>query len=134
MTTKSVTILGSTGSIGVNTLDLISRDMAAYEMIALTAHKNVERLIEQARKFKPEMAVIGDPGLYGALKEGLEGTNIQALAGNEAIIEAASAPASWVMAGIVGAAGLKPTLAAIRRGATVGLANKECLVCAGDFV
>ncbi len=134
MTTKSVTILGSTGSIGVNTLDLISRDMAAYEMIALTAHKNVERLIEQARKFKPEMAVIGDPGLYDALKEGLEGTNIQALAGNEAIIEAASAPASWVMAGIVGAAGLKPTLAAIRRGATVGLANKECLVCAGDFV
>ncbi|MCH7806905.1 MAG: 1-deoxy-D-xylulose-5-phosphate reductoisomerase [Proteobacteria bacterium] len=134
MTTKSVTILGSTGSIGVNTLDLISRDMAAYEMIALTAHKNVERLIEQARKFKPEMAVIGDPGLYDALKEGLAGTNIQALAGNQAIIEAASAPASWVMAGIVGAAGLKPTLAAIRRGATVGLANKECLVCAGDFV
>ena len=134
MTTKSITILGSTGSIGLNTLDLISRDMAAYDIVALTAHKNVERLIEQARAFKPEMAVIGDSGLYETLKEGLEGTNIQAMAGEQAIIEAAEAPASWVMAGIVGAAGLNPTLAAIRRGVTVGLANKECLVCAGDFV
>jgi 1-deoxy-D-xylulose-5-phosphate reductoisomerase len=134
MTTKSITILGSTGSIGVNTLDLISRDMAAYEIVALTAHKNVERLIEQAKAFKPEMAVIGDAAHYDILKAGLEGTNIQAMAGEAAIIEAAEAPASWVMAGIVGAAGLKPTLAAIRRGVTVGLANKECLVCAGDFV
>jgi len=134
MTSKSVTILGSTGSIGVNTLDLIGRNMTAYEVIALTAHKNVTRLIEQAKQFKPQIAVIGDETLYGTLKEGLAGTNIQVMAGEAAIIEAAQAPASWVMGGIVGAAGLKPTLAAIRRGATVGLANKECLVCAGDFV
>ena len=134
MTKKSVTILGSTGSIGVNTLDLISRDMAAYDIVALTAYKNVDLLIEQAKAFKPQMAVIGDDSLYDTLKEGLAGTNIQPMAGPKAIIEAAEAPASWVMAGIVGAAGLKPTLAAIRRGAIVGLANKECLVCAGEFV
>jgi len=134
MTRKTVTVLGSTGSIGVNTLDLIARNLDAYEVVALTAHKNVTRLIEQAKKFKPQMAVIGDASLYGALKEGLAGTNIQAMAGEAAIIEAAEAPASWVMGGIVGAAGLKPTLAAIRRGVTVGLANKECLVCAGEFV
>ena len=129
-----MTILGSTGSIGVNTLDLIARNKADYDMVALTAHKNVDSLIKQAREFKPEMAVIADAGLYSQLKEGLEGTNIQALAGADALIESAQAPVDWVMAGIVGAAGLKPTLEAIRQGATVGLANKECLVCAGDFV
>lgn len=129
-----MTILGSTGSIGVNTLDLIARNKADYDMVALTAHKNVDSLIRQAREFKPEMAVIADAGLYSQLKEGLEGTNIQAMAGADALIESAQAPVDWVMAGIVGAAGLKPTLEAIRQGATVGLANKECLVCAGDFV
>lgn len=134
MSRKSVTILGSTGSIGVNTLDLIARNKADYDMVALTAHKNVDSLIKQAREFKPEMAVIADAGLYSQLKEGLEGTNIQAMAGADALIESAQAPVDWVMAGIVGAAGLKPTLEAIRQGATVGLANKECLVCAGDFV
>lgn len=129
-----MTILGSTGSIGVNTLDLIARNKADYDMVALTAHKNVDSLIKQAREFKPEMAVIGDAGLYSQLKEGLEGTNIQAMAGADALVESAQAPVDWVMAGIVGAAGLKPTLEAIRQGATVGLANKECLVCAGEFV
>jgi len=129
-----VTILGSTGSIGVNTLDLIARNKADYDMVALTANKNVDSLIKQAREFKPEMAVIADAGLYSQLKEGLEGTNIQAMAGADALIECAQAPVDWVMAGIVGAAGLKPTLEAIRQGATVGLANKECLVCAGEFV
>ncbi len=129
-----MTILGSTGSIGVNTLDLIARNKADYDMVALTAHKNVDSLIKQAREFKPEMAVIADAGLYSQLKEGLEGTNIQAMAGADALIESAQAPVDWVMAGIVGAAGLKPTLEAIRQGATVGLANKECLVCAGEFV
>lgn len=129
-----MTILGSTGSIGVNTLDLIARNKADYDMVALTANKNVDSLIKQAREFKPEMAVIADAGLYSQLKEGLEGTNIQAMAGADALIESAQAPVDWVMAGIVGAAGLKPTLEAIRQGATVGLANKECLVCAGEFV
>ena len=81
MSRKSVTILGSTGSIGVNTLDLIARNKADYDMVALTAHKNVDSLIKQAREFKPEMAVIADAGLYSQLKDGLEGTNIQAMAG-----------------------------------------------------
>jgi len=134
MTAKTVTILGSTGSIGVNTLDLISREPEAYRVVALTANRNVERLIEQAQVFRPHMAVIGDASQYARLKEGLKGTNVQALAGESGLIEAASADAAWVMGGIVGAAGLKPTLAAIRRGAIVALANKECLVCAGEFV
>ena len=134
MSARAITVLGSTGSIGVNTLDLISRNANGYDMVALTANRNVSRLIEQARAFKPQMAVIGDETLLEELRTGLEGTNIQAMAGANALVEAASAPADWVMGGIVGAAGLKPTLAAIRQGATVALANKECLVCAGDFV
>ena len=134
MTAKSVTILGSTGSIGVNTLDLIAREPEAFRVVALTANRNVERLIEQSQKFRPEIAAIGDEREYARLKEGLKGTNVQALAGEKGLLEAAAADAGWVMGGIVGAAGLKPTLAAIRRGATVALANKECLVCAGEFV
>lgn len=134
MAQKTVTILGSTGSIGVNTLDLIGRDPGAFHIVALTAHKNVELLIKQALDFKPEIAVIGDETLLPRLREGLKGTNIQASGGCAAIIEAAQAPASWVMGGIVGAAGLRPTLEAIRRGAIVALANKEVLVCGGEFV
>lgn len=134
MAQKSVTVLGSTGSIGVNTLDLISRNRGAYRVVALTAHKNVDRLIEQALAFQAEIAAIGDESLLPRLREGLAGTNIQALAGPSGLVEAAQAEAEWVMGGIVGAAGLRPTLEAIRRGVTVALANKECLVCAGDFV
>lgn len=129
-----VTILGSTGSIGCNTVDLISRNPDAYVIEALTARGNVRLLIEQALKLKPQLAVIADAALYGELKSGLAGTNIAVAAGREALIEAASLPADWVMAAIVGAAGLEPTLTAVKRGATVGLANKECLVCAGDIV
>ena len=129
MAQKTVTILGSTGSVGVNTLDLIGRDRGAFHVVALTAHKNVELLIKQALDFKPEIAVIGDESLLPQLREGLKATNIQASGGRTAIIEAAQAPASWVMGGIVGAAGLRPTLEAIRRGAIVALANKEVLVC-----
>lgn len=134
MAQKSVTILGSTGSIGVNTLDLIGRDLEAFRVVALTANKNVELLIKQALDFKPEIAVIGDETLLDQLRDGLKGTNIQASGGQGAIIEAAQAPAEWVMGGIVGAAGLRPTLEAIRRGAIVALANKEVLVCGGEFV
>ncbi len=131
---RSITILGSTGSIGCNTLDLVSRDMGGYAIEALTAHSNVNLLIEQALRFRPRMAVIADARLYDELKAGLAGTNIAVSAGREALMEAADMPAEWVMAAIVGAAGLEPTLTAVRRGATVGLANKECLVCAGDIM
>lgn len=130
---RSVTVLGSTGSIGTNTLDLIARDPARYRVEALTANANVALLAEQARQFNARLAVVGDPARYGALKEALTGTGIEAAAGPEALKEAAARPADWVMAAIVGAAGLEPTLEAARRGATVALANKECLVCAGDL-
>ena len=131
--TRSVTILGSTGSIGCSTLDLISRDRESFDLVALTAHRNVQALVEQARRHRPQVAVIADETLHGALKDGLAGTGIEVAAGDRAVIDAANLPADWVMAGIVGAAGLAPTLAAVRRGACIALANKECLVSAGPL-
>lgn len=131
---KRITILGSTGSVGCNTVELIGATPAVYEVEALTAQTNVRRLAQQARQLKAKLAVIADPKRYGELKEALAGTGIEVAAGEEALIEAAMRPADWVMAAIVGAAGLKPTLTAIRRGGIVGLANKECLVCAGELM
>ena len=131
---RRVTVLGATGSIGRSTLDLIARRPEAFEVEALTAYRNVALLIRQARMTGARMAAIGDPALYGALKDGLAGSGIAAAAGPEAVCEAASRPVDWTMAGIVGAAGLEPTLRAVRQGAVVALANKESLVCAGDFV
>ena len=131
---QSVTILGSTGSVGCNTIDLIQRHPGRYVVEALTAHRNVEALAEQSRKLRPRMAVIADESRYADLKEALGGTGVEVGAGRKALVEAASVPAEWVMAAIVGAAGLEPTLTAVRRGATVALANKECLVCAGELM
>ena len=128
---KRIAILGSTGSIGDSTIDLIERNPGAYKVVALTANSNWAKLAEQAKRLRPEMVALADPAGYAALKEALAGTNIGVAAGPEALCEAASLPSDWVMAAIVGAAGLKPTLAAVERGAIVGLANKECLVCAG---
>jgi 1-deoxy-D-xylulose-5-phosphate reductoisomerase len=128
---RRISILGSTGSVGRNTIDLVRRDAASYEVEALTAHTNVALLAEQARALRPRMAVIAEEHLYGALKDALHGTNVEPAAGVAALVEAAGRPADWVMAAIVGAAGLRPTLAAIARGVTVALANKECLVSAG---
>lgn len=131
---RSVTVLGCTGSIGASTIDLLRRDRASYRVEALSAHRNVAELAALAREFDARMAVIADPDLYHALVEALAGTDIIPAAGPAALVEAADRPAEWVMASIVGAAGLEPTLAAVRRGAVVGLANKECLVCAGDLM
>ncbi len=131
---RRVTILGSTGSIGCNTLDLIERERDKYEIVALTAWQNVERLAEQAKRLRPARAVIADPACYQALKEALAGTDVAVAAGPEALVEAAEAPTDWVMAAIVGAAGLAATLAAVRRGVIVALANKESLVCAGSLM
>ena len=131
---RRVTILGSTGSIGCNTIDLIARQRDAFEVEALTAQTSVARLAEQARAVDASRAVIGDPALYGELKAALAGSGTVAAAGIDALVEAAAAPADFVMAGIVGAAGLRPTLAAARQGAVIGLANKECLVCAGALM
>jgi 1-deoxy-D-xylulose-5-phosphate reductoisomerase len=131
---RSVTVLGSTGSVGCNTLDLVERQREAFSVEALTAYRNVERLAEQARRVGARLAVVADPSRYSALKAALAGSGVEAAAGAAAIVEAAARPADWVMAAIVGAAGLAPTLAAIRRGAIVALANKEVLVCAGALV
>jgi 1-deoxy-D-xylulose-5-phosphate reductoisomerase len=128
---KRITILGSTGSIGDSTIDLIERDPAAYRVVALTANGNWSKLADQAKRLKPEMVALAEQGGYEPLKTALAGTGIRVGAGSEALCEAASLPSDWVMAAIVGAAGLKPTLAAVERGAVVALANKECLVCAG---
>ncbi len=131
---RRVTVLGSTGSVGRNTLDLIARRPEAFSVEALTAHENVTLLIDQARKFQPQFAVIASEALYQELKEGLEGTGVTPAAGPQALIEAAERPADWVMAAIVGAAGLAPTMTAVARGAVVALANKECLACAGSLL
>ncbi|HVM82341.1 MAG TPA: 1-deoxy-D-xylulose-5-phosphate reductoisomerase, partial [Candidatus Binatia bacterium] len=131
---RSIAILGSTGSVGCNTIDVVERYPNDYRVDALTAHSNVDRLIEQALRLKPRFAAIGEEKLYGKLKDGLAGSGILAAAGRAAVIEAASRPSDWVMSAIVGAAGLEPTLAAVRRGAMVGLANKETLVCAGSLM
>ncbi|MFQ5984383.1 MAG: 1-deoxy-D-xylulose-5-phosphate reductoisomerase [Alphaproteobacteria bacterium] len=131
---RVVTVLGSTGSVGSNTVDLIGRRPEAYRVEALTANSNAELLAAQARRLRPRLAVITDSSRYTALKDGLAGSGIAVAAGEEALVEAANRPAEWVMAAIVGAAGLAPTLAAIRRGAIVALANKECLVCAGPVM
>lgn len=131
---RVVTILGSTGSIGCNTLDLISRNRDRFSVQALTAHSNVEKLAKQAIEFNAKMAVIADDRYFDDLKDALNGTGIKVAAGADALNEASNLPSDLLMSSIVGAAGLKPTLTAIRRGATIGLANKECLVCAGDFM
>lgn len=130
---RRVTILGSTGSVGCSTIDLLMRDPENFAVEALVGGRNVAKLIEQARAVRPKLAVIADAQAYGALKDGLAGTGIEAAAGDAAVNAAAQRPAEWVMAAIVGAAGLAPTLEAVRRGAIVALANKECLVCAGHL-
>jgi 1-deoxy-D-xylulose-5-phosphate reductoisomerase len=130
---RRISVLGATGSIGESTLDLIGRDPASYQVVALTGGCNVSRLAELAILHRAELAVIADPHAYAALRAALAGTGIEVGAGEEAMLEAASRPADWVMAAIVGAAGLKPTLKAVRQGGLIALANKECLVSAGDI-
>jgi 1-deoxy-D-xylulose-5-phosphate reductoisomerase len=131
---RHVTILGSTGSVGRNTVDLIARNRAGFIVEALAAASNVAALAAQARDLGARRAVIADPKRYQELKDALAGTGIEAAAGAAAVDEAGELPADWVMSAIVGAAGLSPTLAAIRRGAVVAFANKECLVCAGELL
>ncbi len=131
---RRVTILGSTGSVGRSTVDLLSREPERFPVEALTAQSNVALLAEQAQMLKARLAVIGDEALLPELRQRLAGSGIEAAAGSRAIVEAAARPADWVMAAIVGAAGLEPTLAAVRRGAIIALANKESLVCAGALV
>jgi 1-deoxy-D-xylulose-5-phosphate reductoisomerase len=131
---RRVTILGSTGSVGQSTVDLLLRNPQAFEVEALTANRNSVLLAEQARALRARFAAIADPAHYPSLKEALNGTGTETACGAQALVEAALRPSDWVMAAIVGAAGLAPTLSAIRRGVIVALANKEVLVCAGALV
>jgi len=130
---RTVSVLGATGSIGDSTMDLLRGARDRYQVEALTANGNVQGLAKLAKEFGARFAATADPARLSELKEALAGTRIECGAGESAIIEAAARPADWVMAAVSGAAGLKPALAAVDRGATVALANKECLVCAGDF-
>src|SRR3984957_20321590 len=128
---KSVTLLGATGSIGSSTIDLLQREPGRYRVEAVTANPNAGALAKLARELGARFAAVGEPSAYQELKSALSGSGIEVGAGAEALVEAAQRPADWVMAAITGAASLKPTLAAAERGASVALANKECLVCAG---
>lgn len=131
---RTITILGATGSIGRSTLDLIERESNRFAVVALTAQRDVQGLAAAARRTRAQRAVIGDASLYAALKDALDGSGVEAAAGEGAIIEAAELPADWTMGAIVGTAGLSPVMAALRRGQTVALANKESLVLAGGLM
>ena len=130
---KTISVLGATGSVGKSTLDLVRRNPDKFKVKALTANRNVQMLAELSKEFEADIAVVADEGLYPELKQALEGTGIQALCGAEGLVAAAEVDCDLVMAAIVGAAGLRPTLAAVRKGRTIALANKECLVCAGEL-
>jgi 1-deoxy-D-xylulose-5-phosphate reductoisomerase len=131
---RRVTILGSTGSVGTQTVDIIRRNRGDYAVEALTAHRNVGELLAQAHDLRPSFVALADPSGYQELKDGLAGLDIEVATGPDAVVEAARRSSDWVMAAIVGAAGLKSTLAAVARGAIVAFANKECLVCAGELM
>lgn len=128
---RRVSVLGSTGSVGTSTLDLLDKAGAEVEFAALTAGRNVERLAEQALRWRPTLAVVEDETKLAELRDRLRGSGIETAAGGQAVVDAAGADAQWVMSSIVGFAGLGPTLAAAKAGAVIALANKESLVCVG---
>ena len=133
---KGVCILGSTGSIGLSTLDVIQRHPEQFSLIAITAHKNVEVMAKQCRQYSPKYAVMADETAAAALRESIRNidTQVTVLAGSEALAEVAALDeVDYVMAAIVGAAGLLPTLAAARASKRVLLANKEALVMSGSL-
>ena len=132
--TRTISILGATGSVGASTLDLIRRDRANWQVVALTANCQAEDLAKLAREFNAQIAVVGDETCLPALREALTGSGIEAAGGAQALVEAAARPCDLTLAAIVGCAGLAPTMAAIEQGRTVALANKEALVSAGDVM
>lgn len=131
---KTLTILGVTGSIGSSTLRIVRAYPERFSVAVMTAQDNVEALIALVHEFKPTLAVIGNAAHYATLKEAVAGLGVQVAAGEAALADAARAPSDMVIAAIVGTAGLAPVMAAVQRGATVALANKEALVAAGDLV
>ncbi len=131
---KKITILGSTGSIGKNTLDIIAANPDKFDIVALSAGSNVNLLLEQAKLFKPKLIAIANSGKSKILKDALKNTKIEIVSGNMAAVEAASLHTDVTISAIVGFAGLKPTMRAIENSKIIALANKECLVCAGSYM
>ncbi|WP_170570174.1 1-deoxy-D-xylulose-5-phosphate reductoisomerase [Ruegeria atlantica] len=131
---RKVSVFGATGSVGQNTIDLIDRDATAYDVVALTGGANIEKLAEDARRLNADIAVTAHDDRLDDLRAALAGSAVEAAAGQSALTEAAARPTDWVMSAIVGAAGLPPGLEALKQGATLALANKETLVCAGKLV
>jgi len=131
---KTVTVLGSTGSIGKSTVDLLAANPSRYRVLALVANRNAEALAVQARLLHAEWAVCSDPAMHRPLQAALAGTGIRVACGQDAVLEAARLGADWTMAAITGVAGLAPTLAAAERGGSIALANKEAIVSAGDVM
>lgn len=131
---RKISIFGATGSIGQNTIDLIGREPASYDVVALTGGANIEKLAEDARRLNADVAVTAYEDRLDDLRAALAGSGVKAAAGQNALTEAAARPADWVMSAIVGSAGLEPGLEVLRQGGTLALANKETLVCAGALV
>ena len=134
MNRRLVSIFGATGSIGQNTIDLIARKSDSYEVVALTGASNITQLAEDAIRLNAKIAVTAHDHLLTELRTALAGSNVEAAAGKAALAEAASRPVEWVMSAIIGSAGLLPGLKALEQGATLALANKESLVCAGGLI
>jgi 1-deoxy-D-xylulose-5-phosphate reductoisomerase len=132
MAVKVITVLGSTGSVGTQTLDIIAENTEGYHVRALVGGRNVMLLAEQAKKFRPDLTVVAEDALLGELQAALAGTGLECAAGRAAVLEAAALPVDWTMSAITGVIGLEPTLAAVRHGGTIAFANKEALVSAGD--
>ena len=131
---RRVSIFGATGSIGCNTVDLIQRAPDDYDVVALSGGRNVQKLAEQARALRPEIAVTAYEDCLAPLREALAGSGIEVAAGETALRDMAERPADWIMSAIVGAAGLSPGLKALEQGTTLALANKESLVTAGALL
>jgi 1-deoxy-D-xylulose-5-phosphate reductoisomerase len=131
---RTVTILGATGSVGRSTLDLVGREPEKFDVVALTANRDSAGLAEAALRVRARRAVVADETAFDELRARLEGSGIEVACGRDSVLAAAGAGADWTMAAIVGTAGLAPTMAALRRGGTVALANKEALVSAGDLM
>ena len=132
--TRRISIFGATGSVGQNTIDLVRRRPDDFHVVALSGGRNIARLARDARELRAEVAVTAFDDQLGNLRDALTGTGVKAQAGAQAVAEAGARPADWVMSAIVGAAGLAPGLKALEQGATLALANKESLVCAGPLI
>ena len=131
---RKISIFGATGSIGQNTIDLIRRDPEAYDIVALSGGHNIAQRARDAIELRAEVAITAHDHRLPELRAALAGSDVEAAAGADALVEAASRPADWIMSAIVGAAGLAPGLRALEQGSTLALANKESLVCAGRLL